>query len=498
MADVPRSTSAVDGLLAAMRRHPQLPGLGTAIVRILAMVDSNVESIQELRNVILADVHLTQRIIGIANSVGYRLSSAARITTVTRAIVVIGFEQVKLVALGMLFVDQMPEQERATALKAELIQALQASLLAREMSRQLAPDDMEKAGIAALLGNVAKLLLVMIDFDRYREISRRVAGGATEASAADDVLGMPLKTLTSEVLTMWGIPEMLVSLSMGTVAPVESKKMKHLDRIVELARTTAQHLRHRGVAEREALIANVRGQCIAESGVSGEAFDRWVSAADAQMAPVRSMLESAIPETAVADDGFPQGSVIDDSAPETGQLNAIGKPANSHELVLSRLQDLTQLIADRQSLSAILLTALECLHTGFGYSRSILLLRDAGTPKMRARVWCGAITKAQASHLEINIDSAGDLFAVAVRRGTDVQIRNALAPTIAARLPPYFTKACPHTASFIILPIMSEDSPIACMLVGRDVPEPEPISPEDMRLHRTVRGQIILAMRTVR
>src|SRR5271166_1132991 len=196
MADIPRSTSAVDGLLAAMRRHPQLPGLGTAIVRILAMVDSNVESIQELRNVILADVHLTQRIIGIANSVGYRLSSAARITTVTRAIVVIGFEQVKLVALGMLFVDQMPDQERATALKAELIQALQASLLAREMSRQLAPDDMEKAGIAALLGNVAKLLLVMIDFDRYREISRRVAGGATEASAADDVLGMPLKTLT--------------------------------------------------------------------------------------------------------------------------------------------------------------------------------------------------------------------------------------------------------------------------------------------------------------
>jgi len=86
--------------------------------------------------------------------------------------------------------------------------------------------------------------------------------------------------------------------------------------------------------------------------------------------------------------------VIDDSAPLTGQLNTVGKPANSHELVLSRLQDLTQLIAERQSLSAILLTALECLHTGFGYSRSILLLRDAGTPKMRARVWCGAITKA--------------------------------------------------------------------------------------------------------
>jgi HD-like signal output (HDOD) protein len=481
-----------------MRRHPQLPGLGTAIARIVAMVDFNVESIQELRNVILADVHLTQRIIGIANSVGYRLNSGAGITTVTRAIVVIGFEQVKLIALGMMFVDQMPDKERATALKAELIQALQASLLAREMSRQLAPDDKEKAAIAALLGNVAKLLLVMIDFDRFREISRRVANGATEATAAYEVLGMSLKTLTNEVLSLWGIPSTLVSLSTGTVAPAEPKQMQRIDRVVALARTTAQHLSHRDAAQREALIADVRRQCVADGGVTGEAFDRWVSAADAQMAPVRALLESAIPAPAVADDAFPEGSVINDSAPLTGRLNAVGKPANSQELVLSRLQDLTHLIAERQSLSAILQTALECLHTGFGYTRSILLLRDAGTPKMRARVWCGAITKAQADQLEIDIDSPGDLFAAAVRRGSDLQIQNALVPTVALRLPRYFTKACPQTISFIVLPIVSENSPIACMLVGRDVPEPEPISPEDIRLLRTVRGQIILAMKTVR
>jgi HD-like signal output (HDOD) protein len=481
-----------------MRRHPQLPGLGTAIARIVAMVDSDVESIQELRNVILADVHLTQRIIGIANSVSYRPNSSAGITTVTRAIVVIGFEQVKLVALGMMFVDQMPDKERATAMKAELIQALQASLLAREMSRQLAPDDKEKAAIAALLGNVAKLLLVLIDFDRLREIYRRVADGASEASAAYEVLGMSLKTLTCEVLSLWGIPTMLVSLSAATVGPVEPKHAQRLDQIVALAKTTAQHLRLRDGAERDALIADVRRQCLADGAVTGEAFDRWVSAAEAQMAPVRALLDSTIPEPAATGDSFPAGSVIEDSAPLAGRLNAVGKPANSHELVLSRLQDITHLIAERQSLSAILLTALECLHTGFGYSRSILLLRDAGTSKMRARVWCGAISRIQAGLLEIDLDSPGDLFAAAVRRGSDLQIQNAFAPAVALRLPRYFTKACPQTSSFIVLPLVSENSPIACMLVGRDVPEPEPISQEDIRLLRTVRGQIILAMKTVR
>ena len=498
MAVTPGSTRAGDALLDAMRRHPQLPGLGISIARIVAMVDSNVESIQELRNVILADVYLTRRILGIANSAGYRLNSGVGITTVTRAIVVIGFEQVKLLALGMLFVDDLPDKERAVALKAELIQALQASLLAREMSRQLAPDDKEKTAIAALLGNVAKLLLVMIDLDRFREISRRVANGATEASAAQAVLGMSLQTLTNEVLISWGIPDAIVSLGTGTITPADAKKNNRLDRIVALAKTTAQHLRHRHGAERDALIADVRGQCVADTGVTGEVFDRWVSTADAQMAPVRALLDAAIPEPVLANDGFPEGSVIDDSAPLTGQLDTVGKPANSHELVLSRLQDLTQLIAERQSLSAILLTALECMHTGFGYSRSILLLRDAGTRKMRGRVWCGAITKAQGDQLEIDIDSPEDLFAVAIRRGSDLQIQNVHAPTIAPRIPQYFTKACPQTISFIILPILSENSPIACILVGRDLPEPQPISPEDMRLLRTVRSQIVLAMKTVR
>ena len=463
------------------------------------MTDSNAESIQELRNLILADVYLTQRILGIANSVNYRRNSGPGVTTVSRAIVLIGFEHIKLLALSILFVDQLPDKERAASLKGELIQALQASLLAREMARQLAPDDKEKAAIAALLGNAAKLVLVMLDLDSFREISKRMDNGATEASAAREVLGISLQTLNNEVLTSWGIPDAIVSLGTRKDTVADAKKLNRLERIVTLSKTTAQHLRYPKGAKRDALIADVRRQCVAESGVTGEVFDRWVSAADAQMAPVRALLESAFPEEpALASDGFPEGTVIGDSPPVPGELNAVGKPANSQELVLSKLEDLTQLIAERASLSVILQTALECLHTGFGYSRSVLLLRDAGTLKMRARVCCGAITKAQADQLEIDTDSPDDLFAAAIRRGSDLQIQNALTPTVSLRLPRYFTKACPQTASFIVLPILSENASIACILVGRDLPEPDPISPEDMRLLRTVRGQIILAMKTVR
>jgi len=498
MTGTPRSNPRANAILDAIRSHPQLPGLAANIGRIVAIADSENESIQELRDVILADVHLTQRILAIANSVGYRLHSGSGVSTISKAIVVIGFEQVKVIALGMMFVDQIPDQERAAAMKAELIRALQASLLAREMSRQLAPDDKEKAGIAALLGNVARLLLVMIDFKRFVEISQRMEAGATEAAASLEVLGMSVETLTKEVLTLWGIPDMLVALSTGTATPVESKQTRRLGRIVRLAATTAQHLRHPESPERDVLIGEVRSECLADGGVTAEAFDRWMAAADSQLRPVRALFKAAIPGPAIVDEGFPEGTVIDASAPVTGQLNAVGKPDNSRELVLSCLQDVTDLIAQGQGLTATLRTALECLHTGFGFTRSILLLREAGTPRIHARLWCGDVTKEQASRLEIDIGTPGDLFAEAVRRGSDLQIQNARDPKIASRLPPYFTMAFPQTASFIVLPIVSGDSPIACILVGRDVPETGPISSEDISLLRAVRGQIILAMKTVR
>jgi HD-like signal output (HDOD) protein len=498
MTATPGSNPRAKTILDAIRSHPQLPGLAANIGRIVAIADSENESIQELRDVILADVHLTQRILAIANSVGYRLHSGSGVSTISKAIVVIGFEQVKVIALGMMFVDQIPDQERAAAMRAELIRALQASLLAREMSRQLAPDDKEKAGIAALLGNVARLLLVMIDFKRFVEIARRVEAGATEAAASYEVLGMSVETLTKEVLTLWGIPDTLVALSTGTSTSVESKQVRRLGRIVRLAATTAQHLGHPESPERDVLIGEVRSECLVESGVSAETFDRWMAAADAQLRPVRALFKAAIPGPAAVDEGFPEGTVIDISAPVTGQLNAVGKPANSRELVLSRLQDVTDLIAQGQGLTATLRTALECLHTGFGFTHSILLLREAGTPRIHARLWCGDVTKAQASHLEIDISTPGDLFAEAVRRGSDLQIQNVRDPNIAARLPPYFTAAFPRIASFIVLPIVSGDSPIACILVGRDVPETGPISSEDISLLRAVRGQIILAMKTVR
>jgi len=487
----PKLSPQATSFLNAIKGHAQLPGLGANVARIIAIADSENESVQELRDVILADVHLTQRIIAVANSVTYRLNASPVVSTVSKAIVTIGFEQVKLIALGMMFIDQIKEPDRAAAMKGELIQSLQASLLAREMARHLAPDEREKAGIAALLGNVARLLLVMLDLERFDDIERLVNNGVAEVAASSEVLGISTEMVNKWVLTFWGLPDMLVALSSG----VETKQTLGLGRIVRMAEMLARQLRKPAGPVRDTIIADIRRQCLADGAIASSTFDRWMVAAETQMNNVLALFRAAMPEE---DEGFPEGTVIDSFAPIAGPRNAVGKPANSRELVLSRLQDVTDLIARGEGLSATLRTALECLHTGFGYSRSILLLREAGSSRIRARLWCGDVTKEQANFLEVDIGTQGDLFAEAVRQGSDLQIQDTREPAIARRLPPYFAKACPGTASFVVLPIVSGESAIACILVGRDVAEPDPISSEDISLLRAVRGQMILAMKTIR
>src|ERR1700676_3088931 len=90
--------------------------------------------------------------------------------------------------------------------------------------------------------------------------------------------------------------------------------------------------------------------------------------------------------------------------------------------------------------------------------------------------------RAQASRLEIDIGAPGDLFAEAVRAGLICRFRI----SATRKLRRAFRRISPPP--FRRLPASSSS----------DVPETGPISSEDIGLLRAVRGQIILAMKTVR
>jgi len=99
--------AARNRLLASIGEGTDLPALGSSVSRVVQMASSNDEAVRNLASFVLADAGLTQKILRVANTVVYRSYSGAPITTVSKAIFLLGFETVKTNALAMLLVDGM-------------------------------------------------------------------------------------------------------------------------------------------------------------------------------------------------------------------------------------------------------------------------------------------------------------------------------------------------------------------------------------------------------
>jgi HD-like signal output (HDOD) protein len=202
--------SARDKLLKGISALTDLPALGTSVSRVVQMTSSDDEAVRSLANFILSDVALTQRVLRIANTVSYRTASGQPVTTVSKAIFMLGFDTVKTSALAMMLVDRM-NSRRAQSVRIELNHALCASIVGRELAKRTNFKDAEEAAVAALFKNIGRLLVAAYDHELYSTIATMVeAGTHTPAQASMEVLGCSFDYLAESVLRDWNIPDTII------------------------------------------------------------------------------------------------------------------------------------------------------------------------------------------------------------------------------------------------------------------------------------------------
>lgn len=185
--------------------------LGVSIARVVQMADSDDQGTQSLAYHVLSDVALTQKILRLANTPQYRQASGAPVTTISHAISLLGFDNVKTTALAMLLVDTMANSKHAQSVRVELEAALCASLVGRELARYSPYQKAEEAAIGALFKNLGPLLIASREHERFREINALVvAGEHSQGQASQMILGSTYDTLTATVLREWKIPDVII------------------------------------------------------------------------------------------------------------------------------------------------------------------------------------------------------------------------------------------------------------------------------------------------
>ncbi|MHB1223897.1 MAG: HDOD domain-containing protein [Gemmatimonadaceae bacterium] len=229
IASPPDSAALLAIALQRVCESHEFPAFSRQMSELLACLDSDERSAQNLANAVLRDYSLTLKVVRTANSVHYNRGQPVR--SVTHAMMLLGVGTVRSLATGLLLFEHY--RSRGTGLKELLLLSLLTANHAREAALRLGLTEPEMAHLCGMCRNIGELLVAchfpsayttigrvarerLARADRDRTAARRVPIAsaapvtldlrAATAAAAWQVLGFSFEDLAEAVLAHWGMP----------------------------------------------------------------------------------------------------------------------------------------------------------------------------------------------------------------------------------------------------------------------------------------------------
>ncbi|MES2318536.1 MAG: HDOD domain-containing protein [Pseudomonadota bacterium] len=481
--------------------------LGASVAQVVQMASSDDQGTHELAYYVLSDPALTQRILRLSNTAQYRTASGTNVTTISRAISLLGFDNVKTTALAMLLVDALSNSAHEQSVKLELMAALCASLVGREMARHSYHQGAEEASIGALFKNLGPLLVASHEHDRYREINALAGSGEhTLAQASQMILGCTYDSLSEAVMAEWKIPDVIVR-SLAPLPPgtlkVSASRGEWMRQVAsfgfDVSRLMARSNDPKASHEARALQARYGVALNLDLEQMAELFDTVQAEMQALLqsmnmeAPAKFELASE-PEA----EGLPNVLLLATmGAEEPGMAGChpSGKPLNARELLLAGVQDVTHMRASGQSkVNELILAVLETLYRSMGFRFATVCLKDGRSGQYRARLAFGDEHASKQAGFVFPMASTRDLFHLAMENDADLMIADTTTPKIRDLLPAWHRKLLPDAKSFIVLPLVVGKVQLGLFYADRTTVAPEGVPADETSLIKALKGQVLAAL----
>lgn len=146
------------GLEAWIERISQaeLPALAAVVQDLNHLASGSNASVQQLAEVLLRDAALTSKVLRVANS-AYFNPQQDSIKTISRAIILIGFDNVRQIALSVSLIDSLLGRQPREQLLELLARSFHAAVQARNICGYVQPRYQEEVFIAALLHHLGEM-----------------------------------------------------------------------------------------------------------------------------------------------------------------------------------------------------------------------------------------------------------------------------------------------------------------------------------------------------
>lgn len=534
-------SATLDFLLRRMRHKSDFPALSDSILAINRLTSSNSESIDTLATSLLKDFGLTNRILRLVNSAHFRQAGAGSINTITRAIVVLGFNALRNIVITVLLFEHLRDKGNARELKEGFLHANMRGMLGREVALQLKLRAPEESYIYSMFHGLGELLTQFYFPEESVEVRKLLLRKElTKESASAMILGLSYEELGVAVAKTWGFPTAMVSSMRSLPAiirkPISQDEMLHmisgfshaLCEIVSGAGPNDYHQAVRKLTERfegGLSLSDKQVKGLVETSLKAVSEIAAVLHIDLNQSPLARRAKnlvrvSAIPmskaaraertlldDTTLGDQAMLDIASVVSSAPVSiapaemileglsvpvKDIDAV--PENAQEVLMAGIQDIGNSLLEDFSLNDVLRITLETMYRAMGFQRVILCLRNPKTNYMIGRFGFGQEATEVAKQLNFSLEHSNDVFLMAMTKSVDLLIGDVDDPKIAERIPAWYRERI-FAKTFVLFPLVIKTIPVGLIYCEREEAGSIVIPAKELTLLKTLRNQALIAIK---
>lgn len=509
----------LDRLLKYVCKADDFPTISKYVIELNQKLSLNPNNSHaaDLANVILKDHGLTSKLLKMVNSAFYGLAGG-KVSTITRAVVVLGYENIRLAALGLMLFEHFKSKSNSRHLKEAVVGSFWSGIMARELAALDGRVDPEEAFICAMMGHLGKLVMIYYLPDEYGRIrSYMAANSVNAAEAVQSVYGVTFDQLGMAVSKLWNFPPNICdSLQMLTTAELRNKKKspprlrvvssfvrqlveriesspsasvkKRLQRLLERyqGHLNVSRKQLKSLIQRSLNNVHQHAQAVSLDVFQSVFIDRLSAIYDSQ-----NCLPTPAAPPECSDQAGESFRLIDESHLKT---HTQAPPArNPKDMIMEGIQELSQIMITDNDIDTIVVTSLEVFYRALDFQRALMFIRDKTGKTMSVRFGYGDNCRRMIGRLGFDTEHSEDLFNLSIRVGKDLIVADSYDHKMNQLIPPWYREKI-NAPAFVFLPIVLRKLCIGALYADRDTTG-LPVSATEHRYLSLLRNQVALSLK---
>lgn len=486
----------------AVLTEKELPVFARTVSNVNQIAGNPEASASHLARAIMNDAAMAAKLLKIANSPVFN-SGLDQIRTINRAVVVLGFEAVRKLAISLAVIENVLAGQNQDSVMREMATAFHTASQAQGLAwTVLGPRNNDEIFVAGLLYQIGPLAFLGSSdprVDQYLTARTALSDDPDELVRLERrLLGAELKQLSRQLAEQWSLGDVLQNALSGRNDA--AGRMVATGR--HIAETVARHGWDSPVTRK--LLSDTAKRLKLDSGtlveqVQERAESARKAASDcgaARVAPYIPMAASADAEAKAP----AEAEGTDESATE-----AAGQPAQSEAepgveylhpdpaFQLEMLQKLSEQRKAKPDLNGLMLTVMEGIHRGIGMDRTVFGLLTPRRDRLMAKYALGdsVAELKEAFSFALSADINALLYRV-VREQETISMTKDAPHHLRALIGGRFAEFC-GDSDFMVQPVMIADKPIGVLYADRH-PSGRTIEDPDIRSFRQFGEAMLLGM----